>query len=50
LRGQADNVLHTELFFDPQTHTARGVAMETVVNGLHRACMDAKPSWASARR
>ena len=42
LRAQADNVLRTELFFDPQTHTARGVAMETVVNGLHRACVDAR--------
>lgn len=41
-RAQADNVLRTEMFFDPQTHTARGVAMETVVNGLHRACQDAK--------
>ncbi|MDO9400149.1 MAG: adenosine deaminase [Polaromonas sp.] len=37
-----DNVVHTELFFDPQTHTARGVSMETVVKGLHRACVDAK--------
>ncbi|MBK8071766.1 MAG: adenosine deaminase [Ramlibacter sp.] len=42
LRAQADNVLHSEMFFDPQTHTARGVSMETVVNGLHRACTDAK--------
>jgi adenosine deaminase len=42
LRAQADNVLRTELFFDPQTHTARGVAMETVINGLHRACTDAR--------
>ena len=42
LRAQADNVVHTEMFFDPQTHTARGVAMDTVVNGLHRACVDAK--------
>lgn len=42
LRAQADNVVHTEIFFDPQTHTARGVAMETVVTGLHRACVDAK--------
>src|SRR5688572_33208981 len=37
-KAQADNVLRAEIFFDPQTHTARGVAMETVVNGLHRAC------------
>ncbi len=42
LRAQADNVVHTEMFFDPQTHTARGVGMETVINGLHRACVDAK--------
>lgn len=41
LRAQADNVLRTEIFFDPQTHTARGVAMETVIAGLHRACRDA---------
>ena len=43
----ADNVVHAEIFFDPQTHTARGVAMETVINGLHRACAQARrPSWA----
>lgn len=37
LRCQEDNVLHTEVFFDPQTHTARGIAFDTVVNGIHRA-------------
>ncbi|AVP58404.1 adenosine deaminase [Pulveribacter suum] len=37
-----DNVAHAEVFFDPQTHTARGVSMETVVRGLHRACVDAR--------
>jgi adenosine deaminase len=42
LKAQADHVIHTEIFFDPQTHTARGVAMKTVINGLHRACTDAK--------
>jgi len=42
LKAQADNVIHTEIFFDPQTHTARGVDMATVINGLHRACTDAK--------
>ncbi|MFO6420253.1 adenosine deaminase [Hylemonella sp. W303a] len=41
-RAAADHVSRAELFFDPQTHTARGVAMATVVNGLHRACMDAQ--------
>ena len=42
LRAQADNVVRTEIFFDPQTHTARGVAMQTVIDGLHRACTDAR--------
>ncbi|MDR0217087.1 MAG: adenosine deaminase [Comamonas sp.] len=41
-RAVADNVVHTEIFFDPQTHTERGVAMETVINGLYRACRDAE--------
>ena len=41
-RAQADNVLRAEIFFDPQTHTARGVPMQTVIAGLHRACVDAK--------
>ena len=40
-RAAADNVVHAEIFFDPQTHTARGVSMATVINGLHRACVDA---------
>jgi adenosine deaminase len=41
-RAQADNVVRAELFFDPQTHTARGVPMATVVQGLSRACADAQ--------
>ncbi len=41
-RAAMDNVVHVEMFFDPQTHTARGVAMETVVHGLARACRDAQ--------
>ena len=32
-RAHADGVVHAELFFDPQTHTARGVAFETVLDG-----------------
>jgi len=40
-RAHADNVVHAELFFDPQTHTARGVAMETVIAGLRDAMDDA---------
>ena len=37
-RAQADHVVHAELFFDPQTHTARGVPFEAVIAGLSRAC------------
>ncbi len=37
-----DYVVHTEMFFDPQTHTERGVAFATVINGLQRACDDAQ--------
>ena len=36
-RAAADNVVHAELFFDPQTHTARGVPFETVIKGLNHA-------------
>ncbi|MBG6219323.1 MULTISPECIES: adenosine deaminase [unclassified Janthinobacterium] len=45
-RAEADNVLHTEIFFDPQTHTARGVPMADVVNGIYRACQDSPVSAA----
>ena len=41
-RAKADNVVHAEIFFDPQTHTARKVSMRTVITGLHRACVDAQ--------
>jgi len=37
-RAAADNVVHAEVFFDPQTHTERGVPMETVIVGLEHAC------------
>lgn len=36
------NVRHTEIMFDPQTHTDRGVAFETVIKGISKACDDAK--------
>ena len=40
-RAHADGVVHAELFFDPQTHTARGVAPEAVIAGLRDAMEDA---------
>jgi adenosine deaminase len=36
-RAKADNVVHAEIFFDPQTHTARGIPFEAVINGLYQA-------------
>lgn len=36
-RAAADNVRHSEIFFDPQTHTARGIPFATVINGITRA-------------
>lgn len=41
-KAHADNVVYTEIFFDPQTHTERGVSFETVINGITRAMTDAK--------
>jgi adenosine deaminase len=41
-RAAADHVVHAEIFFDPQTHTERGVAMGTVIGGLARACARAE--------
>ncbi|RZL11619.1 MAG: adenosine deaminase, partial [Rubrivivax sp.] len=37
-KAKAENILRTELFFDPQTHTERGVPFEVVITGLKRAC------------
>lgn len=42
LRCQQDNVMHTEIFFDPQTHTARGIAFDTVIRGITQALDKAK--------
>lgn len=45
-----DRVMHTEMFFDPQTHTDRGVAFATVINGLQRACDDAQTKYGISSR
>jgi adenosine deaminase len=45
VRAHQDHVRHAELFFDPQTHTARGVPMEFVINGIWRAVQDAQQEW-----
>lgn len=42
LKAKADHIVHAELFFDPQTHTERGVPFEVVIRGLTRACQRAQ--------
>jgi adenine deaminase len=42
LRAKDDGVVHTEIFFDPQTHTERGITFETVFNGINKALERAK--------
>jgi adenosine deaminase len=44
-RAHADNVVHAEIFFDTQTHTGHGLDAAVVVNGLHRACVDAQAAF-----
>jgi adenosine deaminase len=41
-RAHAQNVAHAEIFFDPQTHTARGIAYRTVLDGITRALDDGR--------
>lgn len=44
-RAHADNVVHAELFFDPQTHTVRGVDIGIVIGGLRDAMADAEARY-----
>ncbi len=39
------NVTHTEIMFDPQTHTERGISFDTVINGIYKATQDAEKKW-----
>ncbi len=49
-KAAADNVVHAELFFDPQTHTERGVPIEAVILGLHHACQRAHAEFGITSR
>ncbi|WP_432769082.1 MAG: adenosine deaminase [Sphingopyxis sp.] len=49
-RADADNVRHVEIFFDPQGHTARGVAFATVIGGITRALSDAEAHHGTTSR
>lgn len=44
-RANADGVIHTEIFFDPQGHTERGIAFETVITGITRALKKAEEDF-----
>ncbi len=50
LRARADGVVHVEIFFDPQTHTVRGIPMATVIGGIHRALAEANREWGLTHR
>lgn len=41
----SQNVLHAEIFFDPQTHTDRGIQFSTVISGIHRAIQNAEKEF-----
>jgi len=42
VRSHSQNVVYAEMFFDPQMHTTRGIALETVINGIHQAQVEAE--------
>ncbi len=46
----ADNVLHAEIFFDPQTHTNRGLPFRVVIEGILSAMKDAESQWGITSR
>jgi adenine deaminase len=41
-KAHSQRVRHTEMFFDPQAHTGRGITFETVISGIHHAMLDAE--------
>ena len=45
LKCKEDNVVHAEIFFDPQTHVSRGISFEVVINGIHKALLKANKEF-----
>ena len=45
LRCKQDNIVHTEIFFDPQSHTDRGIKFNTVINGIDKALKKANSEF-----
>lgn len=50
LRCKEDNVVHTEIFFDPQTHVNRGVNFDLVINGIYGALLKANKEFGLTSR
>ena len=44
-KAHEQNIVHTEIFFDPQTHTNRGIEFSTVINGIQKALDDGNKKW-----
>jgi adenosine deaminase len=49
-KAHEQGVVHVEIFFDPQTHTQRGVAFSSVVGGIRRALLEAERDWGVTHR
>jgi len=45
LKCKEDNIVHTEIFFDPQTHTDRGISFDIVINGIYKALQKAQKDF-----
>ena len=41
IKCREENIVHTEIFFDPQAHLSRGVKFETIINGINKALLKA---------
>jgi len=47
---RTENIVHTEIFFDPQTHTQRGVSFKTLITGINNALIDGFKKWGITSR
>ena len=45
VKCREDNIVHTEIFFDPQAHLSRGVKFETIINGINKALLKANKEF-----
>ena len=50
IQCKKDYIVHTEIFFDPQTHTDRGIDFDLIVNGIYKALVKAKETLGISSR